>query len=91
MGDMGEVFSAMREAKRERHEEWKRLNMAALNASEISFTVTNYGETICFREQGKPRVDFYPSTGRWRVVGSNSKAISGGAHKFLDWYKRQRA
>ena len=91
MGDMGEVFSVMREATRERHANWKQKNMEILNASGLKFTVTNNGETICFRESGKPRVDFYPSTGRWRVVGNgNSKALSGGAQKFLDWYEKQK-
>jgi len=88
MGDMAEDFAAMRAATRDRHAEWKRNNTAVLQASGISFTITNASETFLFREPGKPKVDFYPSTGRWRVAGQ-SRTFSGGAAKFLDWYAKQ--
>jgi hypothetical protein len=87
MGDMGDDFAAMNAHRQQQHAEWKRMNMAALNASSVVFTTTNYGETLLFREPGKPKVDFYPSTGRWRVAGVK-KTFSGGAQRFLGWYKR---
>ena len=48
-------------------------------------------ETSClFREAGKPRVDFYPHTGRWRVVGVEKfRTKGGGAKVFLVWYEKQ--
>lgn len=88
--EMSEMFGAMREARRQQHADWKIKNKEILNASGLTFSVANRGETLCFREAGKPKVDFYPSTGRWRVVGSNSKAKGGGAQKFLDWYREQK-
>lgn len=44
-----------------------------------------------FREEGKPHVDFYPHTGRWREVGKGApdKTHTGGAQKFIDWYHRR--
>lgn len=89
MGDQAEYGAIMREARRERHAEWNRQNTLAINESGIPYL--DRGETFCFREESKPKVDFYPSTGRWRVVGTREpqKAKSGGARKFLDWYRRQ--
>lgn len=72
---------------------WKRENLTALEASGLRYETANNGETLLFREPGKPRVDFYPSTGRWRVVGVSTPqpARGGGARNFLRWYARQEA
>ncbi len=88
MGDMGEVFGGMKAARQERHARWKSQNTVALQASQFVYTVTNNGETYLFREPGKPKVDFYPSTGRWRVAGK-SQTFSGGAAGFIRWYRSQ--
>lgn len=91
MGDMGDDFRAMTAHRQEQHQQWKRQNLATLNSAGVSFRETNEGETLLFREAGKPKVDFYPSTGRWRVVGDskNRRAMSGGAVAFLRWYAQQ--
>jgi hypothetical protein len=89
MGDMGEDFRAMQAGKQARHAEWKQMNMAVLSDSGAIFTVTNSGETLLFRMTGYPRVDFYPSTGRWRVAGVK-KTFRGGAQSFLNWYAKQK-
>ena len=81
--------SILSDISRQRHREWKDENMDVLRTSHLDFKVTNNGETILFREKGKPKVDFYPSTGRWRNVGPNARTFSGGAMKFLDWYAAQ--
>lgn len=88
MGDMGDDFAAMKAHRQQQHADWKRKNMETLSASGAIFTVTNHGETLLFRMTGKPRVDFYPSTGRWRVAGL-TKTFSGGAESFLRWYAKQ--
>jgi len=89
MGDMGDDFAAMRAHTQAKHAEWKEKNMRILSDSGAIFTVTNNGETLLFRMTGYPKVDFYPSTGRWRIVGGVRKAFSGGATAFLTWYKKQ--
>jgi len=88
MGDMGDDFAAMRAHRQAQHADWKRRNMQVLSDSGAIFTVTNNGETLLFRMTGYPMVDFYPSTGRWRVAGVK-KTFSGGATAFLVWYKKQ--
>ena len=88
MGDMAGDFAAMKAHRQEQHAEWKRKNMEVLDASALKFRETNYGETILFRESGKPKVDFYPSTGRWRVAGL-TKTFRGGAESFVRWYEKQ--
>jgi hypothetical protein len=90
MGDMADDFGAMKAHRQQQHADWKQRNLAVLNASAVIFTTTNYGETLLFRESGKPRVDFYPSTGRWRVAGL-TKTFRGGATSFLQWYEKQNS
>lgn len=89
MGDMGEVFKGMSEARKERHSRWRTQNILALQATQFIYTVTNNGETFLFREAGKPKVDFYPSTGRWRVSGIK-QTFHGGGKLFIQWYRKQR-
>lgn len=88
MGDMAEDFAAMKAHRQQQHADWKQKNMEILNASTLIFTVTNNGETLCFREANKPKVDFYPSTGRWRIPDKN-QTFRGGAESFLRWYEKQ--
>ncbi len=89
MGSEGEIWRAIAvqvKAKRTK-------NLAAylelLTASSVPFTITNHGQTLLFREFGKPPVDFYPSTGKWRVAQPSSKTYSGGGKAFLSWYAKQ--
>lgn len=88
MGDMGDGFAAMKAHTQERHADWKRTNMEILSTSGAIFTITNSGETLLFRQAGYPKVDFYPSTGRWRVAGVK-ETYRGGASVFLRWYEAQ--
>ena len=88
MGDMADDFNAMRSARQSRHAEWKEKNMKALESSGVRYRATNSGETVLFRAPQSPAVDFYPSTGRWRIAGIN-KTFGGGAEKFLNWYRAQ--
>jgi hypothetical protein len=88
MADMGEVFNAMKAHKQAQHSQWKEKNTEILLRSRHTLTIKSGGEAILFRESGKPKVDFYPSTGRWRVPGS-FKTFRGGAESFLSWYERQ--
>lgn len=93
MGDMGDDFNAMRAHKQARHAEWKQKNIETLLRSSHTLTINNNEETVLFREAGKPKVDFYPSTGRWRVVGATktfpTRTFRGGASNFLQWYEKQ--
>lgn len=89
MGDMADDFAAMKAHRQQQHAMMKRRNLMLLNLRVAGrFASTNYGETLVFREPGKPAVDFYPSTGRWRVAGV-TKTFRGGAESFLRWYEKQ--
>lgn len=82
MSDLGDDFRAMDEAKKERHQKWYDENMRVLIDSRIPFIRKE--TAVLFREEGKPKIDFYPHTGRWK---SNGRMYSGGAEKFLKWYR----
>jgi hypothetical protein len=83
---MAESFKEMREIKRRRHQGWREKNLKILHQSGATFTDAG-GGTLLFREQGYPKVDFYPSTGRWKC---GDRVFSGGADAFLTWYGSMR-
>jgi hypothetical protein len=100
VGDVGDAFEGWSEDRSARHAEWYAENMAALRASGLRFE--ERPTSVLFREPGKPRVDFYPHTGRWRVVGerpdpkarrrgADGRTLRGGAKAFLGWYAKQEA
>lgn len=92
--DTVEAFGAMRELRQARHAEWFEKNMAALRAAGLLARdrVELRSTAILFREFGRPRVDFYPHTGRWRIVGApggSQRPMRGGAEAFIRWYAKQ--
>jgi len=80
-----EHFRREKKEKQNRHAEWKQKNTQILLDTDYEFKATNNGENLVFREKGKPRVDFYPSTGRWRDVDTK-RTFRGGPRTFLKWY-----
>jgi hypothetical protein len=84
-----EMRKAFKELKQKRHKNWKAQNLNMIRNAGIPCDIKE--EVVLFRESKKPMIDFYPSTGRWRIVGGRkqSSAISGGAKKFLEWYRKQ--
>ena len=84
MTETSDMWREINAERAERHAEWKKKNLEILRESGIPFT--DKGETLLFRQEGKPKVDFYPSTGRWKVKG---EFMRGGAKSFLRWYRRQ--
>lgn len=78
--------SILTHLRKAQHREWKAENLDLLRTSGLTYRLTNNNETAVFRELGKPKVDFYPSTGRWRIVGANSRTMGGHALKFIEWY-----
>ncbi|MFA5424796.1 MAG: hypothetical protein WC374_13160 [Phycisphaerae bacterium] len=84
MGDMNDDFKFLDDMKKERHTQWHAENLRIIAESKIPCTAKS--EVVLFRESGKPKVDFYPSTGRWKV---GNQIYSGGAQSFLNWYNKQ--
>ncbi len=85
---MTEFWRDVREARKTKHQEMKEQNTRLLTEAGIAFREVNQGENLLIREPGKPNVDFYPSTGRWRIPQKN-QTYSGGAQAFLSWYNKQ--
>ena len=89
MNEVSEMWKAHNEARKQQHEEWYIKNLNSLKKSGLRYT---HKDTVClFRIQGKPLVDFYPHTGRWRIVGKDSpkKVFTGGADAFINWFRKQ--
>lgn len=78
---------AMTAARKHRHMIWHLWNMRKIRRKMAGrFHVANDGECIMFREPGFPKVDFYPSTGRYR---SGNKTRGGHFDEFYKWYSAQ--
>ena len=89
MNEVSEMWKEHNKARQEQHQEWYIKNMNALKKSGLKYT---HKDTVClFRLRGKPFVDFYPHTGRWRIVGKDSskKVYTGGGNAFIHWYAKQ--
>lgn len=80
-------YTGLRAMRQKKHAAWKEGNLEILRLSGIPFV--ERPEACLFREDGKPLVDFYPSTGRWRVIGGVG-SFRGGARAFLGWYAKRR-
>jgi len=83
MGDMSEEFKAMKEAKKERHNNWFELNMEKINKTKLVYRQASDSCLVFGTENST--VSFYPHTGRWRF---NHKTYSGGAKSFISWYEK---
>lgn len=88
--DIATTGAAISNVRKERHAHWKGENTAALIAAGLPFRASNNGECLMLREPGKPAVDFYPSSGRWRLPHSNV-TMGGHADRFIAFYSRARA
>lgn len=87
MSDLGDTFKEMKRDKQDRHARAHEQNRKIIRDSGIHFL--DKGEALLFRDDRRPKVDFYPSTGRWRIPGS-SMTHRGGAEAFLRWYAKAR-
>lgn len=84
MNELAEDYKAMKQRAQQRHADNYTKNLEILFESRIPFELKV--TVALFREWKKPKVDFYPHTGRWKV---QNKVYSGGADSFLAWYKKQ--
>ena len=83
---MKEAFKAIKEWNGIKRDKRTILNTNILNSSGLPFQINSRGFYM-LRSKEYPRVDFYPSTGRWIWV-NHGKALSGGAVKFLVWLNK---
>ncbi len=92
---MDPAIPETREEWRARHVRRAEADLAVLRASGLRFSLREspdglLGATLLLREPGRPKIDFYVSTGRWRVVGSaGGTTRGGGAERLLAWYRKQ--
>ncbi len=82
-------WAAHRKAQQERHAKWGEYNLRKLTEAGLNFRYVPQSGVLLFREEGKPSINFYINTGRWRVNGVEAETMGGGAQKFLRWYKEQ--
>ena len=80
MNEITEMYKEIKKDKQDRNANWKIQNTKILDESGIEYRKAS---DECYLFRGSLKVDFYPSTGRWKY---NGKMFSGGARKFIVWY-----
>lgn len=83
MGDMGEVFNAMREAGKKKRARNRENSAALLEEAGIKFESKNLGAHLIV----EGRYDFWPGTGLWIKRGTKRKRR--GVHKLIEQIKRE--
>lgn len=77
MGDMREVYKAMKESKRTRHAANRKLYANLLNQAGVPFSTNNDGVHLIVDGGDSGKIDFWPGTGKWIArSGKNGKGIS---------------
>lgn len=66
---MKELFKEMRKRSQEKRSANKEKSAELLKNSGINFERKNYGNHLIILTE--PKIDFYPSTGLWKVRGDN--------------------
>ena len=69
MGDMGEIFNAMKEASQEKRANNRASSAQLLTDAGIDFVSKNAGAHLIVED----RIDFWPGTGLWIVRGETKK------------------
>lgn len=92
MGDMGDMYrewdAAKKEKKQRREQRNREIIEVWLQKNPAAHRYVHYyiNGTFQFHLLGKPKIDFYPTTNKWR----KGKVIYyGDAAKFLEWYEKQ--
>lgn len=65
-------------------------NLNAMKATGLKFTEADNGDTLVFREHGKPTVEFFTRRSRWKVRG-NPKTHHGSVSEFAHWIDALRS
>lgn len=62
-------------------------NMRILDVHGIKYETRNNGSIVLIRLPGKPKVDFFPTTNRWKVLLGKQLLVLGDANKLIEWLK----
>ena len=63
-------------------------NIETIKNEGFEFKLKNQDRCLCFREKGKPMVNYYPTADRWQIVGAlQSELVHGNVDKFIKWYE----
>ncbi|MCB0053091.1 MAG: hypothetical protein KDE24_26510 [Caldilinea sp.] len=81
-----QMWKQVKRDSQKRHARWRRQNREVFETSGLTYE--DKGETLLFRNEGRPSCDFYLSTGRWKVNDGKGTMRRGGAKEFIAWYAK---
>jgi len=67
--DIGETFKELRQASQGKREHNRRYSTKLLSARRVKFKIANKGYHLIIEELTDSLIDFWPSTGLWKVRG----------------------
>jgi hypothetical protein len=71
--DIGETFKDLRQASQNKREHNRRYSTKLLSSKRVKFKVVNNGYHLIIEELSEHPIDFWPSTGLWKVRSTNEK------------------
>jgi len=81
---MGDIFRAMKEAKKERHAHQFVTNTALVKDLGLGHESKNGGQHLILRMQDGELADFWPSSGKW--FARRMKRYGIGLHRLVKLY-----
>lgn len=76
MSDMGDDFKALREYNRAKKQRYIAFAIETLNANGVEYKNRDGLNVHLMIEINGQRIDFWPSTGRWRTKGKSKFGIA---------------
>lgn len=84
--DISETFKDLRQASQEKREHNRKYSTKLLSSRRIKFKVVNKGyHLIILNDQEENFIDFWPSTGLWKVRGTTER--KRGIKSLLEYLK----
>jgi len=88
MSEIGDDFKEYKAWVDKRKLDYYSLAKWILSKTTFKYEIKDENRVILFREHDKLKVDYYPSTGKWKY---KDRIFKGSIYKFISWYANKRS
>lgn len=73
----------------QKNQDLKSHNIEAIKKASLKNDPSKGDDSVlCFREEGKRKVNYWPSTNHWQAIDDEQQVdMYGPVEKFIEWYK----